>query len=40
MHHKFYQYRDCQGKYVSSREEDVKPFSLNADKGIKDASEY
>ena len=40
MHHKLYQYCDCQGENVGSREEDVKPFSLDADKGIEGASEY
>lgn len=40
MHHKFDQYRDCQGKNVGSREEDVEPFRLDADNDIEGASEY
>lgn len=40
MHHEFDQYRDCQSENVGSREEDVEPFSLDADKDIEGASEY
>lgn len=40
MHHKFDQDCDCQGEDVGSREEDVEPFGLDADKGMESASEY
>lgn len=40
MHHKFYQYRDCQGENVGSREKNVEPHSLDADKGIEGTSEH
>ena len=40
MHYKLDQYRDCQGEDVSSREKDVEPLSLDADKSIKNTSEH
>ena len=39
VHYKLDQYRDCQGEDVGSREEDVEPLSLDADKSINDTSE-
>ena len=40
MHHKFNQDCYCQSENVCRREEDVEPFSLDADKGVESASEY
>ena len=40
VHYKLDQYRDCQGEDVGSREEDVEPLSLDADKSIEDTSEH
>ena len=40
VHYKFDEYRDCQGEDIGSREEDVKPLSLDTDKSIEDTSKH